>query len=511
MRIESYIQASARRDPRKTALVCGRRRWDYARLDAISDDLARKLSEGGVRRGDRVAVFLPNGVEAVTAVFAVLKAGAVLVMLNPSTKAEKLAFVLHDSQAAAVVLPARKLDMIESPAEELPYLRLAVTTNPRKNADEEENSHFTIKTMPAAHGVCRQLEEDDLAAVLYTSGSSGRPKGVMLSHANVAAAVDAICAYLQNTADDVILSVLSLSFGYGLTQLLTAFKAGATLVLEESFTYSHAVMKRFEEERATGFAMVPTVAAILLQMDLSKYDLHSLRYVTNAGAALPAKHVTALRNVLPWVKIYLMYGQTECIRASYLPPEMIDERPESVGRGMPGVAVFIVDAEGRPSPPGEIGELVVQGENVMQGYWGLPQENEKVLRSDERGKKLLYTGDLFTADADGFLRFVARKDDIIKTKGEKVSPMEVEDVLHSHPDVAAAAVFGAPDAILGQAVHAAVVLRRGSSLKERDVQLYCSRHLEDFMVPQEVRFLDELPQTPNGKINKQELMGAVQS
>ena len=178
---------------------------------------------------------------------------------------------------------------------------------------------------------------------------------------------------------------------------------------------------------------------------------------------------------------------------------------------MKGVDVFVAAADGRPSPPNEIGELVVRGENVMLGYWGLPRETELVLQSDERGRKLLYTGDLFTADSEGFLFFVARKDDIIKTKGEKVSPKEVEEVLLSHPDVAAAAVYGMPDAILGQALRAAVVLRDGCNPPERDLLFYCSRRLEDFMIPQEIRFLDELPQTPNGKINKLELMETVQS
>ena len=549
MRIESFIEKTAGRSPQKTALVHGQQRLTYAELDSLCDRLAQGLAGRGVGRGDRVAVFLPNSVEAVAAIFATLKAGAAFVMINPSTKAEKLAYILNNSRAAAILLPAKKLDVLRSLGvlqsldEELPHLRLAVLAGRHGKTSADPSPATAIipgsdikcvafdqlASVEPKHAKTRADEQPvapagtadqagsgthktpaDLAAIIYTSGSTGRPKGVMLSHANIAAAIASISEYLHNTPDDVILNVLSLSFGYGLTQLLTAARVGATLVLEESFTYPHAVMRRFEEEGVTGFAMVPTIAAILLQMDLSKYDLCGLRYITNAGAALPVPHTVALRNVLPRVQIYLMYGQTECLRTSFLPPEMVDSRPESVGRGMPGTEVCIVGEDGRRALPGAVGELVVRGNNVMQGYWELPEETENSLRLDENGQKVLYTGDLFTADEEGFLHFVGRKDDIIKTKGEKVSPKEVEHALYSHGDIAEAVVFGVPDAILGEAVHAAVVLRDGCKLLERDVLRYCSRRLEDFMVPQKVTFHDTLPKTPNGKINKRELIKVVQ-
>ena len=505
----------------------------YAQLQELAERLSRGLIERGVQRGDRVAVFLPNSVEAVAGIFAVLKAGAAFVMINPSTKARKLEYVLSNSRAAAIVLPGRKLAMIEPLRDNLPHLHTAICTgqvhmaaDPSCELRRESGAHAVdfdglIEEQAAkaedAGKPLVQTAADDLAAVIYTSGSTGRPKGVMHAHENLAAAIESIADYLQNREDDVILNVLSLSFGYGLTQLLTAVKCGATLVLEESFTYPHAVMKRFVEERVTGFAMVPTIAAILLQMDLTKYDLSSLRYLTNAGAALPKPHSVALRNVLPHVRIYLMYGQTECIRTSYLPPEMIDAKPDSVGRGIPGVQAYIVDENGRRAEPGVVGELVVRGGNVMRGYWELPDETEIALHpvprpdrepGSEPGEKALYTGDLFRADEDGFLYFVGRMDDIIKTRGEKVSPKEVENVLYSHPDVAEAVVFGMSDDILGEAVHAALVLREGRELFEREIMLYCSRRLEDFMVPQVVTFHDSLPKTPNGKIDKQELIGS---
>jgi acyl-CoA synthetase (AMP-forming)/AMP-acid ligase II len=352
----------------------------------------------------------------------------------------------------------------------------------------------------------------DLAALAYTSGSTGTPKGVMLSHANIVSVITSIAAYLENTAHDIILNVLPLSFGYGLCQLLTAAKVGATLVLERSFAYPHAVLQKLVAERATGFPLVPTMAAILLQMDLGKYDWSSLRYMTNAGAALPVEHVRQLRRRLPHVQLYAMYGLSECMRASYLPPKEIDRRPDSVGRGIPNEEAFVVDEEGHRVGANVVGELVVRGSHVMQGYWNLPEETQRRLRPGPLpGQRVLYTGDLFRADEEGFLYFVARKDDIIKSRGEKVSPREVEEVLYQHSEIAEAAVIGVHDAILGQAVKAVVTLRDDSRLTEREVLRHCASRLEEFMVPKHVDIVESLPKMANGKIDKSALMSTSAS
>jgi long-chain acyl-CoA synthetase len=246
--------------------------------------------------------------------------------------------------------------------------------------------------------------------------------------------------------------------------------------------------------------------AMLLQMDLTKYDLSRLRYVTNTGAAMPVEHIRRLRSLLPHVTIYSMYGLTECKRVSYLPPDQIDVRPDSVGRGMPNEEVYIVDDAGRRVGPGEVGELVVRGSNVMKGYWEMPEATDAVLKSGPLpGERVLYTGDLFRADQEGYLYFVGRRDDIIKSRGEKVAPREVENVLCRHPAVAEAAVVGVEDEILGQAVKAVVAVRAGSSVTERELLGHCATHLEDFMVPKIVELRDELPRTSNGKIDKRAL------
>jgi acyl-CoA synthetase (AMP-forming)/AMP-acid ligase II len=346
----------------------------------------------------------------------------------------------------------------------------------------------------------------DLAALIYTSGSTGRPKGVMVTHLNVVSAATSITTYLENMANDIILNVLPLSFDYGLYQLLMAFKIGGTLVLEQSFTYPRAVLETIARERVTGLPIVPTICSILLQMDLKSYSFPDLRYITNTAAALPVEHIRKLREAFPQVKIYSMYGLTECKRVSYLPPDQLDIRPGSVGRGMPNEEVYVVGEDGNRVGPGVVGELVVRGANVMKGYWELPEETDKVLRPGPfPNEQVLYTGDLFRTDDEGYLYMVGRKDDIIKTRGEKVSPREVEDVLYSHPKIAEAAVVGVPDSVLGNAICAFVSLKPGATLTELDVRGFCVDRLEDFMVPKIVQFRDSLPKSANGKIAKKEL------
>jgi acyl-CoA synthetase (AMP-forming)/AMP-acid ligase II len=248
------------------------------------------------------------------------------------------------------------------------------------------------------------------------------------------------------------------------------------------------------------------MAAVLLQLDLGRYDLSSLRYITNTAAALPTHHIQRLRALFRSVKLFSMYGLTECKRVSYLPPDQIDVRPASVGRGMPNEEVYIVNEEGQRVGPGVIGQLVVRGSNVMKGYWDLPEETDRVLKPGPLpGERVLYTGDFFKTDEEGYLYFVGRKDDIIKTRGEKVSPKEIEDVLYALDGVVEAAVVGVPDPVLGQAIKAVVALREGTRLTEQDLRRHCARHLEDFAVPRAVEFRESLPKTTSGKISKREL------
>jgi amino acid adenylation domain-containing protein len=503
VQIESLLEERARQDPDKVALVCGEHRRTYAALEAEANRLARGLSNRGVRKGDRVAVCLDNSVELVVSLFGVLKAGAAIVLVNPTTKGEKLHHLLLDSGARGLVLSGKKLEGVDEAHVRTPGLRTTIVVGQRNGnvLAWEDVLQEEAAAPPASSGV-----DLDLACLLYTSGSTGHPKGVMHTHLSLLSAVRSIAEYLETAASDVVLSVLPLSFGYGLTQLLPTFLAGGKLVLERSFAFPQVTLKRMADERCTGFAMVPTIATLFLQNDLARFDLSSLRYVTNAGAGIAPELLKELRRRLPNVRIFPMYGQTECIRITYLPPEEVDRRPESVGRGMPNQEMWIVDEEGRRLPPGSTGELVVRGSHLMRGYWNLPEETEKKLRPGPiPGERVLHTGDLFRVDADGWYSFVARKDDVIKTRGEKVSPREVEDVLHALDGVLSAAVLGVPDALLGQAVHAFVVKKAGAALDEQAVLRHCVKHLEDFAVPKRVEFLEELPKTPNAKVDKNAL------
>ncbi len=329
----------------------------------------------------------------------------------------------------------------------------------------------------------------------------------MLTHLNIGTAVRSIVRYLKLTADDVVLNVLPLSFGYGLTQLFPTLMAGGTVVLERGILFPHVTLTQIATHRATGFAMVPTIATMLLGLDLSKYDLSSLRYITNAGAGLPPELAGQLRRQLPDARLYLMYGQTECLRISYLEPEDVDLRPDSVGRGMPNQEIWIADEAGAPVGANVVGELVVRGAHVMNGYWNRPDETARKLRPGPvAGERVLHTGDLFRRDEAGFYYFVARQDDIIKSRGEKVSPREVENALYKLPEVLEAVVAGAPDPLLGEAVKAYVVVKPGATLNERQVKRHCAMLLEEYMVPAAVEFRSELPKNERGKIVKRELL-----
>jgi acyl-CoA synthetase (AMP-forming)/AMP-acid ligase II len=347
----------------------------------------------------------------------------------------------------------------------------------------------------------------DLATIIYTSGSTGEPKGVVSAHYNVAAAARSITQYLENTPDDIILNTLPLSFDYGLYQVLMAALFGGTVVLETSFAFPYRVLERLVQEQVTGFPIVPTMAALLLQMqDLARFDFSALRYISNTAAALPVPHIRRLMDIFPRQRIYSMYGLTECKRVAYMPPEKLAERPGSVGIPMPNCEAFVVDESGREVGANQVGELVIRGANVMQGYWNSPEETAKRFQPGRyRADAMLYSGDLFRKDEEGFLYFVARKGDMIKTKGERVSPKEIENVVCEMEGVAEAAVIGVADNILGEAVKLFVVVNGAKDLTENAVLKYCKSQLEPFMIPKFIEFRDSLPKTASGKIDKKML------
>ncbi len=512
MLVQDFLHHSVDRLPEKIALICDGQRFSYQDIEIAANRLANALIESGLQRGDRVVIYLPNSAASVTAIFAALKAGGVFVVINHTTKQDKLIQILNNCRAAAIMTQGRDEALLRAILSAVPSLKTIVLAKP---ISDQLDMRSLGEDYPARLLLYEEVQKTgsdsrpptvnidlDLACLIYTSGSTGEPKGVMSDHSNVVFAASSIIEYLRNVEDDIVIDVLPLSFDYGLYQLLMAFKFGGTLVLERSFAYPAAILKRMEEERVTGFPGVPTIFAMLLNMDLSQFDLSHLRYITNTAAALPASHIQQLRQKFPWATIYSMYGLTETKRTLYLPPDQLDRRPDSVGIPIPGTEAWVVDEQGNRLPPGSVGELVVRGRHVMRGYWEDPELTAIRYRPGAiPGERLCYTGDLFRMDEEGFFYFVGRKDDIIKTRGEKVAPKEVENILYRIPGVVEAAVVGVSDAVLGEAVKAVVVADR-SKVTEAQILAFCRAHLEDFMVPQQVEIRDELPKTPSGKIDK---------
>ncbi|MGB9700952.1 MAG: class I adenylate-forming enzyme family protein [Thermodesulfobacteriota bacterium] len=509
MLLQNFLEESARKYPKKEALIYGEERWSYEEINYRSDQLATFLRDKGICRGDRIAIFMDNCVESIISLFGILKADAIFLMLSPTLKSPKIAYILNNCQAKALITHTNKLNIVTEALTLVPTLQFSIFVGNKAQISANHCAKpiywgevFSAPcSLPPAP--CRNIDLD-LATIIYTSGSTGNPKGVMLTHLNMISAATSITTYLENVPEDIIINLLPLSFDYGLYQVLMAFKFGGTVVLEKSFTYPYEVIKKMVKERVTGFPGVPTIFAILLQMDdLKKFDLSSLRYITNTAAPLPLPYIKRLREIFPQAKLYSMYGLTECKRVSYLPPEELNRRPASVGRAMPNEEVWIVDEYGKKVGPGVIGELVVRGSNVMRGYWGDPEATDRVLKPGPLpGEKVLYTGDLFKMDEEGFLYFVGRKDDIIKTRGERVSPKEVENAIYEFEGVAEVAVIPVPDEILGQAIKAYVVPQNGYILKEKELLGHCKKLLEDFAIPKYFEFRDHLPKNASGKIDK---------
>jgi amino acid adenylation domain-containing protein len=505
--LHDYLLASAQRLPDKVALVCGANRLPYRDIDRQSNALAHALTRAGVERGDRVLVFADNSVEAALAFWGVLKANAVAVIVNPLTKAPRLRQFLADCGATGLVTNWLHAPVFVDAAQDCRQLRIVVAAGPAGTAApaslplvawNEAVSSADLAPPPRLN--C----DVDLAAIIYTSGSTGDPKGIMLTHRNMLAAATSITAYLENTEDDVILGTLPLSFDYGLYQMIMAFRMGARLVLERSFSYPTQVLEVVQREGVTGFPGVPTMFGMMARMtNLSRFDLSAVRYVTNTAAALSLQHVAFLRRSFPHARIYSMYGLSECKRCTYLPPEDLVRKPDSVGIPIPNTEIWLVDEHDNRLGPNQVGQLEVRGATVMRGYWGKPEATARRLKPGPLpGEYVLYTGDYCRFDDEGYLYFVGRMDDIVKTRGEKVAPKEVEDALLSIPGVREAAVIAVPDELFGQALKAFVVWEGGFETHERQFRLECHARLESYKVPRDVVVVSELPRTPSGKVDK---------
>ncbi|AKT39953.1 class I adenylate-forming enzyme family protein [Chondromyces crocatus] len=530
--IDHALRAFAESTPDRLALVSEGRRISYGELNALVDRCASALREVGVVRGERVVVALDNGVDAVVSYYGAIRADGVPSLLPTNTRPRRLGQVLALAEARALII-ARSMQeclasldglpqaarpaavFLQGPTPPAPAVPAAGGGPAAASAPGAPGPAFVggldlgeALSNAGAHAPERRAIELDLATLCWTSGSTGEPKGVMLTHQNLRNSAAAIGAYLDHSASDVTLCVLPLSHTYGLFQLLVTHTFGGTVVLEKGFGMPWPIVQRMAEERVTGFAGVPTIFASMLSLkNMAKADLSALRYMTNAAYGLPAAQVVRLRELLPQVRFFAMYGQTECTRVCYLPPEVALDRPASVGIAMPNEELWIEREDGTHAAPGETGELVVRGPNVMRGYWRNPEATARALKPGPiPGEVVLHTGDLFKADESGYLYFVARKDDVIKTRGEKVSPLEVESVICKIAGVIEVAAVGVPDPVLGQAIKVAVVKGAEGDVSADDIRRRVRAELDEVAVPKFVEFVDALPKTASGKVKKSELV-----
>ncbi len=454
-----------------------------------------------------------NTYESVVSFWGALKAGAVISLVSSDITNDKLDYILKDSEASVLVCNSRQYHLLPRLIQENYFpLKGILLSEPSGSELSDFINLFenALGEMPtkAIHSGALDI---DLASIIYTSGSTGEPKGVMLTHRNMLAASTSINKYLEHHEEDTIISALPISFDYGLYQMIMAFSVGATLILEPNFMWPAQLLKKIATFKATVLPVVPSMVPLLKQHgERFTYDLSSVRCITNTGAALNLKHIDMLQNQFTSARIFSMYGLTECKRCTYLPPEMIEKKPNSVGIAIPNTELWVVDDAGNRLGPNQIGQLVIRGATVMCGYWKKPDKTaEKLKNGLLPDEKLLYTGDYCWLDEDGYLYFHGRMDEVLKCRGMKVSPKEVEAVLMQHPAVIEAAVIGVDHHEWGTALRAFIVTASEVSVDE--LQHYCQQQLSSEQRPKFFSLLKTLPKSTNGKIDKLKLKADLSS
>lgn len=507
--LHQIIETGARSRPEAEALRWRGESLTYAALAQAVAEIAGGLQHIGLQPGARVAVYLPKQPQTVISLFATAQAGGIFVPVNPLLKPAQVAHILHDSGASVLVTSRDRAALLQDIRPTCPALRQVVLVD----ADVTAPGGDTIP-WPQLRGHRPQpvaLAPTDSVAILYTSGSTGRPKGVELSHRNLVTGAHSVAEYLHLGAQDRLLAVLPLSFDYGLSQLTSAFLVGAGVVLME-YLLPGEVIKALARDRITGLAGVPSLWTQLAEQGWPEDIQRSLRFITNSGGALPQTVLRRLQTALPQTAIYLMYGLTEAFRSTYLDPAELSRRPTSIGKAIPHAHVSVRRPDGSLCAPGEAGELVHTGPLVAKGYWRNPAASAERFRPlPGSGEPAVWSGDSAVLDTDGFLYFLGRHDDQIKTSGYRVSPTEVEEVLYASGLVREAAVVGIEEPLLGQAIAAYVVPAAGATARVvDDLSAYCQQALPAYMVPRRITLLEALPKTPHGKIDRPALARASQ-
>lgn len=520
--LHELIERSAARAPASIALSYRGQSLSYAELWAQVQGFAHALLGLALQRGERVGIYLEKRFETVVASFGAPCAGGVFVPMNPLLKPEQVGFIAQDCGVRVLVTSSDRYAQLLPTLQDCPELKAVILT---EGAAEQAPQRWALldwtQALLAAPRAPHRVIDTDVLAILYTSGSTGRPKGVVLSHRNMVAGAKSVSSYLGNRADDSLLAALPLSFDAGFSQLSTAFHVGARVVLL-NYLLPRDVLRALEKERITGLTAVPPLYIQLTQMEWpASIDGH-LRYFANTGGRMPRDTLEQLRQRVPSAQPFLMYGLTEAFRSTYLPPEEVDRRPDSIGKAIPNAEILVLREDGSECAPDEPGELVHRGALVGLGYWGdadktaeryklLPASTTARLSGLQLPEFAVFSGDTVRKDAEGFLYFIGRRDEMIKTSGYRVSPTEVEEVLYATQLVGECAAFGLEHPQLGQSIYVIATPPAGQDTLDQEALLaQCRLHMPAYMIPATIEErAGPLPRNPNGKIDRSSLAKAL--
>jgi len=517
--LHSLLTNQSQFQPEKIAVEYKGEKISYQKLDSYSSAFSNGYLQMHLRKGSRVGIFLPKQIETVSAFFGTLKAGGCIVPVNPILKPNQVEHILCDCDVSILVTSKARLIQLKDNLHACTALKKIVVIDFDTESNIEDFANISKAEIVSWDRFCNDISnktdtiiESDLAAIFYTSGSTGKPKGVVLTHHNMYVGAESVAKYLNNTSDDRILAVLPFSFDYGFSQLTTAILKGATIILLD-YLLPKDVIKTLEKTQATGLAGVPPLWMQITKLSWPETIKNHLRYITNSGGAMPQSTLAILQEKLPNTDIYLMYGLTEAFRSTYLPPNQVNIRPTSMGKAIPNAEIFVINANNEECKPGEQGELVHRGPLVAQGYWNDPEKTAQRYKplppslTDGRTvtELAVWSGDAVTKDEDGYLYFVSRTDEMIKTSGYRVSPTEIEESLLQLNDISEAVAMGIPHPELGQAIVVVITCPNENNDKEKSILVELKKKLPAYMVPQKILIRNDLPRNANGKYDRKQL------
>ncbi len=500
-----FIQA-ANTSPGKEAVFHKDKALTYGQIYEQSLSLAQTLNRLGVKKGDRVCFYLEKRIEKVIAIFAISLSGAIFVPIRRLSQPAQVLYILNNCYASVLITTSSRLPDVKGALHNLKGVITVDTAESFYSECSLVGWHEALADN-SMRRACPALVGADVAAILYTSGSTGQPKGVVLSHQNIVAGAQIVSEYLKICGNDRLLSILTFGFDYGLNQLTTSFLNCAQLVLFD-YLFPKDILKVVAKYQITGLAAVATTWIQLLQVPWED-SMRSLRYVTNSGGPVPGEYVRKVRQRIPQADIYLMYGLTEAFRSTYLDPSMVDKRPSSIGKAVPGEEIMVLGKDDNPLEPGETGELVHRGQLVAQGYWGEPEltierfrKNPLQLTDIPIDEIVVYSGDFVKADDEGYLYFEGRKDEMIKSAGNRISPSEIEEILYNSGFIAEAVAMGRPHEVYGQVVIVVLSLLPNEKKSEKDILFYCRKNMPSYMIPHDIKIWANLPKNTNGKLDR---------